>query len=137
MSLSPYTTIRGRQSRRKKHAEHDVAMTQKRLRPRKRTANRIDRQFLVGLAVLSVSIFVVVYGLSILLGSSLMENARRDNVRANIRAKTARQDITRLRTRMDNVTTMAAIDTWSRSRGFVPPHGLGNEERSSLVAKID
>ncbi len=93
-------------------------------------------QFFLTQAIAFLFVFGTVYGFSILMGSSLMENARRDKVRAVSRMKVAREDMTRLRNRMDRVTTMTAIDTWARTRGFVPPHGLTEKTQGdSLVAQ--
>jgi hypothetical protein len=81
---------------------------------------------------------LVTFGFSILLGSSMMENARRDKIRATERANIARDDMARLSGRMDRLTTMAAVDTWARARGFVPPHGVPADwGQESVVAQLD
>jgi len=66
-------------------------------------------------------ISIVTWGFMILLGNSMMENARRERIRAIERAKLARQEVVRLHQRADRLASMAAIDEWARTTGFVPP----------------
>ena len=71
--------------------------------------------------VMMVIVSVMTWGFMILLGNSMMEHARRDHVRAVERAKHARQEVARLHQRADRLASMAAIDDWARTKGFVPP----------------
>lgn len=140
-----YQSLRGHgdrvrsRSRKIRSTDVDTSRAVVRRKSRKRSVNTglSTAQFGLSQLVLFATVFIAVYGFSILLGSSLMENARRDKVRANARMKVAREDMAKLRNRMDRLTTMAAIDTWARTRGYQPPHGLTNEKEDGLVAQVD
>lgn len=61
------------------------------------------------------------WGFSTLLGHSMMESARREHGQALERAKVARRELARLRTRADRLSSMGELEQWARSAGFVPP----------------
>ncbi len=68
------------------------------------------------------------WGFSLLLGHSLKENARRQAVHATQRASVARQDMARLRNRLDRLTSSNVVDAWAVNNGFVSSHSLGLED---------
>ena len=52
----------------------------------------------------------------------MKENARREAIRANQRAKSARADAAKVRARFERLTTMRAVDEWTKINGFVPSY---------------
>lgn len=140
MSAAPYENYREyqRPTRRSRPVEREVDVQPVRVNSRRRAAGISTAQFFAWQAMLFFVLMGVTFGISVLTGSSMMEQARRQKVEAEARAKSAREDMMRLRTRMDRLTTMAAVDTWARSREFVPPHGLPKEwNENSVVAQLD
>ncbi len=142
MSAAPYETLRDyhrptrtKRRSRARNVEVDVQPVAVKSRGRNGMATF---QFFMWQALLFGFCVAVTFGFSILLGSSMMENARRDKIRALERTKVARNDMARLSGRMDRLTTMAAVDTWARTRSFVPPHGLPEDwGQSNVVAQLD
>lgn len=137
MSATSYDSIRDYHRPRRRPRQTDVTVDTVKVKARRRSG--ISTAQFVGWQMLLMGfVIAITFGFSVLMGSSLMENARRDKVKAITRMSIARDDMARLRNRMDRLTTMAAVDTWARSRSFVPPHGLPlDSEGSSVVAQLD
>lgn len=137
MSAAPYETIRDyRRPTRRRHRNTTVDATKVKARPRRR-ATTITLSFVANQLAVFTAVAVVAFGFSILMGSSLKENARRDMVKAKERTKVARDDMARLRARMDRLSTMAAVDTWARARNFVAPHAVPGKDSDYVVAQLD
>lgn len=64
-------------------------------------------------------IMAVAYGFSSLAGQTMMEQARREGIRSQERARQARMDVSILRQRVDRLTSMKSIDGWALSHGMV------------------
>lgn len=144
MSAAPYENLRDyhrpeRTTRKRRPSARNVDVPIEPVRVRSRSRTGVSTvAFVFWQTMLFGFVVAVTFGFSILLGSSMMENARRDRLDALERTKVAREDMARLRGRMDRLTTMAAVDTWARTRDFVPPHGLLEDwEDSSVVAQLD
>lgn len=73
---------------------------------------------------LFVSVMVVTFGVSSLLGHSLKENARHNAIKAGERATAARADVARIRKRVEKLSTMKSVDEWSILRGMVAAYKL-------------
>lgn len=69
-------------------------------------------------------IAVCVFFASSLFGQVMLENARRDGIRAVQRAKQAAKDQALLRDRVLALTRASAIDAWAEANGFVSPESL-------------
>jgi hypothetical protein len=78
------------------------------------------------------------FGFSTLLGHSLKEHARREALRAGDRARAARADLARLRSKLERLTTMKSVDDWSKAKGFIPAYQVAQaapaQAKSALVA---
>lgn len=98
-------------------------------RPAKRKSRASTAEIFVTNCVLFAAIAPLTWGFSLLLGNSFKENARRSAVSAAMRAKSARQDMARLTNRLDRLTSAQAVNDWALTRGFVPAHGLPQEEK--------
>ncbi len=119
MSAAPYLRSREIES---DHVAEPVIV--RRPRAQARAAAHPRRQIsrtLMGHIVMMVVVSCVTWFLMILLGNSMMENARREHIRAQSRANAARQDVARLHRRAERLASMAAIDEWARAKGYVPP----------------
>lgn len=87
-------------------------------RTRKATqANSALSQFATSCVVFT-AVAVVTFGFSTLLGHSMKEGARRTAIRSQERAKIARADVSRIRGRFERLTTMRAVDEWSKFNGY-------------------
>lgn len=98
----------------------------RRLRRKSSLLNQI-----VGSAIAFGAVVVVTFGFSTLLGHSMKEGARRDAIRAQERAKTARADVSRIRGRVERLTTMRAVEEWTKFNGYV----TGYQFAKSVPAK--
>ncbi|MBS1721868.1 MAG: hypothetical protein JSS66_02555 [Armatimonadetes bacterium] len=93
---------------------------------------------------LFVSVMVVTFGMSSLVGHSLKENARHNALKANQRSNAARADVARIRKRVERLSTMRSVDEWSLVRGMVASYKLSGLEKvgevvpqpKQIVAKI-
>lgn len=95
-------------------------------------------------AIVFTAIATVTFSFSTLLGFSMKESARREAIRAGERAKAARADVSRIRRRVEQLTTMRAVDEWSRFNGFVTNYQFAQNSarpvvkpRPSVVARQD
>jgi hypothetical protein len=61
----------------------------------------------------------VTFGFSTLLGYSMKEAARHQAIRDGDRAKSARSDMSRIKARIERLSTLRAVDDWSQLKGFV------------------
>lgn len=89
--------------------------------PRRRKRPNTAAKF-VGFVALFAGSAVVAFGFSTLLGCSLQETAKRDALRANSKAKQARADVSRIKTKADRLATLKEIDQWAQENGFVPSY---------------
>lgn len=77
----------------------------------------------------AATVFVTVGGLtffaSSLLGHVMVEKARREGISARGRAMEARKAESTLRSRIDSLTSLGAVEAWAQAHGFVAPDGIG------------
>ncbi len=88
--------------------------------------NRAVGQSVQSVAVMSIAFLLIAlgaYGFSSLAGQTMMEQARREGIRAQERARQARMDVALLRQRVDRLTSMKSIEAWAESRGMQTPEG--------------
>lgn len=111
------------------------------LRTARRTARRASR--LESIAVGSLVLFVIAmtsYAGSSLIGHALLEQARREGIRAEQRTRFVRAEIVELRGEVDRLRHPAAIRRWAALRGFALPSGSwpegGDPERPIVVAFV-
>lgn len=87
-----------------------------------------------------VTLFVVVGGstffASSLVGHVMVEKARREGIWARERAGDARKSEALLRSRVDELTSLGAVEAWAHSHGFVAPDGVGRPLMGGAVASI-
>jgi hypothetical protein len=67
------------------------------------------------------SIAFVVSAASGLTGQVMMEKARREGIRAAVRAREARTAEALLRTRVTELTSMSSVQDWALAHGFQAP----------------
>lgn len=60
------------------------------------------------------------YAASSLIGHTLMEQARREGLRASERASLARKDVAALRQRIERLVGLRSVERWATVRGFAP-----------------
>lgn len=70
------------------------------------------------------------YAASSLVGHTLMEQARRDGLRATERAAMARKDVAALRQRIERLVGLRSVERWAAIRGFAP-----DGDAKALMAK--
>lgn len=99
---------------------------------------------MVAHALVFLAVCGVTMGFSSLVGHSMKENARREAIRASQRAKVARVDAGRIRARFERLTTLKAVDAWTKVNGFVPGYQFQKKAvapevptRTNLVARRD
>lgn len=99
-------------------------------RRRRAVRRRAPRRNVAAVILGHVALFALVasatYGGSTLVGHSLMEHARREGLRAGDRARVARADLARLRSKLERLTTMRAVEDWSKVKGFVPSYQVAS-----------
>jgi|GEM_PF-2419979 len=71
---------------------------------------------------------------SSLAGQVMVEKARRDGLRAVERNKAAIKDVARIRDRVQELTSSAAIQQWAEINHFIPPEGLVAEVQASAAS---
>lgn len=118
--MSAATYLRSREIESDPVAE-PVVVRRPQSRARAAQPRRQISRTLMGHIVMMVVVSCITWFLMILLGNSMMENARREHIRAQSRANAARQDVARLHRRAERLASMAAIDEWARAKGYVPP----------------
>lgn len=64
---------------------------------------------------------IVVFTLSTLVGNSLSEQSRREAITARERTRSAQNDLTIQRQRLDEGQRLASVERWALDRGFLPP----------------
>lgn len=72
------------------------------------------------------------YGTSTLVGQTLMEQQRREGLRAQERAQQSRADAALLRTRVARLTSLKTIDDWAAMRGFSQRGGAVVAEKEPI-----
>lgn len=87
-------------------------------RSRKATQKNSVLNQIATMSALFTAVAVVTFGFSTLLGHSMKEGARRTAIRSQERAKIARADVSRIRGRYERLTTMRAVDEWSKFNGY-------------------
>lgn len=74
-------------------------------------------------------------------GQVMVENSRREGLRAVSRLKEARKAESILRRRLDALTSLASIESWSKAHGYFPPDVLvqpqKKAEEATVVAQLD
>lgn len=78
---------------------------------------------------------VVVFCVSSILARSLQESARRDWVRSVERARVARSSGAVLQERLDAAVSSRSVESWARSRGFLPAYGVKNPEQANAAPR--
>lgn len=136
MSAAPYITVREQytQTKRKPSPRHRPAEAATvAVKPRKKAKGGMNSiEFVVSQSVMYVVVVAIVFGFSVLTGSSFNEIARRQTAAATTRARAAETDIVRLRDRLDRLSNASVVGDWAKTRGFVPAYGKGVEEIGTL-----
>lgn len=76
------------------------------------------RSMLFGLLV------AIAYGASSLAGQTIMEQARREGIRSQERARQAKMDVAVLRQRVDRLSSFRAIESWALSHGMTQQNAV-------------
>lgn len=87
---------------------------------------------LVGLALIAILAFAA----SSLAGQTMMEDARREGLRAQERARKARMDVAALRRHVDRLTSMRAVEHWSEVRRFYAALEAPAEPVTPEIARV-
>lgn len=106
---------------------------------RARRSVRRERPFpWVGAVFSYAALGLMVYLASSLAGQTLTEEARRRATLAEDRAASARKEVALLRTQVDRLTDIRAVEQWAMRRGFVAdvPSNLAQAEESVHVASL-
>lgn len=82
-----------------------------------------------------VGVGVVVFCVSSILARSMQESARRDWVRSVERARIARSSGAVLQERLDAAVSSRSVETWARSRGFLPAYGVKNPVQADATPR--
>jgi hypothetical protein len=101
-----------------------VVRTRTEAKPQARVVSRVRPSIAYILLVKSVSFILIalmVYLSSSLFGQVMVEKARREGIRATIRAREARKAESVLRRRLDSLTSLSAVEEWAGTHGFLPP----------------
>ena len=114
--------------------ERDVVVRREAPRAVRREAPSAVRAVATNIMVLASTV-AVTYCFSILLGNSMMERSRRETVQADVRARQASEDVTRLRDHLGRLLTMDAVETWAAGRGFESPYAQKQVESNQAVAE--
>ncbi|MCA0360519.1 MAG: hypothetical protein LCH41_05650 [Armatimonadetes bacterium] len=135
MSAAPFLTVREREreqvkrSPRSQRAAVAEPTTRPNVSPRcnhkatyKRASKGVGIEWILGQLALFGLVVAATFLFSVLMGNSLMEKARHDTIKAQGRTKVARQDMVRLRSRLDRLTNTAVVADWASARGFVPSY---------------
>ena len=111
-------------------------LTQPRVRRRSRARSKTGAAALVR-ATWFVIIVGTTYLASSLSGNVMMEKARREGLRAQDRARTARKAEVVLRQEIDGMTGMTALADWALSHGFRAPEQLAQPPKENGVVAIN
>ena len=107
-------------------------------RPRVRVTSRSRAnvaQLVIARCVMFAVVALTTSAASSLAGSVMVEKARREGIRAVDRARDARAAEAILRTKVNELTSVASIQEWALSHGFqAPDAGSAASSRGSLVA---
>lgn len=87
-------------------------------------AGRRSRPSFAAAATLFVFIGGATFFASSLVGHVMVEKARREGIAAHTRAADARKEVGVLRARIDQATSLGAVEQWARSHGFEAPGGF-------------
>lgn len=131
MSAAPVYPVREPGVRR----ELPPAPKRRRRTVRRRAPRRNFAQVVIAQVALFGFVCSVTFGFSSLTGHSLMEQQRREALRAGNRARVARSDLARLRSRLERLTTMRAVDDWAKVKGFVPAYAVANNDGATASEK--
>jgi hypothetical protein len=85
----------------------------------KERANAID--LVLGKAIALGIVFSVTYGASSLCGQVLVEQSRRESLRASVRAQTADEQEHQLSASLESITGPKAISDWAAANNFDGP----------------
>ena len=131
----PQRQVEGAQEKQGSMSSAPISIRSTTVRRRKQAAGRASRAQKVGVVstclTLAVVAFITSAALSWLVSSTLHEQARRQTMEARERERAARHDVTFLRQRVDRLTSVAEIDLWASSRGFVGPTTAIEEARDA------
>jgi hypothetical protein len=86
--------------------------------------SRFDRLALQLIGFISISILT--YAGASLAGNILLESARNEAIQASARTRMARMEVASLRQRVDEMTSMRAVQDYASMRGFVAIDGSPN-----------
>ena len=78
----------------------------------------------------------VTFGFSTLLGYSMKEAARHQAIRDGDRAKSARADMSRIKSRIERLSTLRAVDEWSQLKGFVTTFQVAKAAETARPASL-
>lgn len=84
-------------------------------------AGRRARPSFAAAATLFVFVGGATFFASSLVGHVMVEKARREGIAAHARAADARKEVGVLRARIDEATSLGAVERWASSHGFVAP----------------
>lgn len=136
MSAAPYITVREQYTQTKRKPAPRIRPAEEAsvaVKPRaKKKAGMNSLEFAASQFVMFSVVVAIVFGFSVLTGSSLNEMARRQTATATTRARAAESDIVRLRDRLDRLSNASVVGNWAKTRGFVPSYGKGVEEVGAL-----
>jgi len=82
----------------------------------------------------------VTFGFSTLLGYSMKEAARHQAIRDGDRAKSARADMSRIKSRIERLSTLRSVDEWSQLKGFVTTFQVAKAtpvQRPASIKEVD
>ena len=99
---------------------------------RPRARSKSWTQVFAAYATLFALTATLTFGFSSLLGSSMKEAARQEAVRDGSRAKAARADMSRIRSRVERLSTMKSVDDWSELNGFVTTYQLAQNTEPAV-----
>ncbi|QYK53496.1 MAG: hypothetical protein KF824_01075 [Fimbriimonadaceae bacterium] len=136
MSAAPYITVREQYTQTKRKPAPRPRPTEAAsvaVKPRRKAKAGMNAiEFAVSQVVTFTVVAAIVFGFSVLMGSSFNEIARRQTAAATTRARAAETDIVRLRDRLDRLSNASVVGDWAKTRGFVPAYGKGVEEVGTL-----
>jgi|GEM_PF-6303300 len=87
---------------------------------RRAVRHRSARRSVGGFAVVWCALVALSYVGSTLMGQTMLEQARREGLRAQERSREASMDAAVLRDRLRRLTSMRAVDEWATVRGYKP-----------------
>lgn|GEM_PF-2997520 len=101
---------------------HGIKTRPRRIARAKGVSRDSSQLWRVILTYVFVFAFIVAsaYAASSLVGHTLMEQARREGLRASERASMARKDVAALRQKIERLVGLRSVERWAEVRGFAP-----------------